>query len=122
MVTITVAPQRVSVMRSVVESLLLRLDFSVEATADLMMAITEICEQIVDRSSRYRPVTCSVVVGPDAADGEVRGVIDALLPRFGQGIGWHLVQAAVDRVDVATEICSEGRDVTVSFRKLRESA
>ena len=120
MVTVTVAPHRVGVIRAMLETLLLRVDFSVESTSDLVLAVTEICEQIVERSDRRHPLTCSVVTGPHAADGEIRGTVEAGRRRLGVGMGWQVVNASVDRVDVAGEDCADGRDVVVSFSKLRQ--
>jgi anti-sigma regulatory factor (Ser/Thr protein kinase) len=122
MVTVTVAPHRVGLIRAMLETLLLRVDFSVETTSDLVLAVTEICEQIVERSDHRHPLTCSVVTGPHAADGEIRGVVQTGRRRLGVGVGWQLVNASVDHVDVTSADCPDGRDVVVSFSKLREPA
>jgi len=121
-VTVTVDPHRVGLIRAMVETLLLRVDFSVETTSDLVLAVTEICEQIVERSDRRHPLTCSLVTGPHAADGEIRGVVETDCRRLGVGLGWRLVDASVDRVDVESADRADGRDVVVSFSKLREPA
>ncbi|WP_299568937.1 hypothetical protein [uncultured Williamsia sp.] len=122
MVTVTVAPHRVGVIRAMLETLLLRVDFSVESTFDLVVAVTEICDQIVERSDHRHSLTCSVITGPHAADGEIRGRVEAGRRHLGVGVGWQVVNASVDHVDVAGKDCPDGRDVVVSFSKLREPA
>ncbi|MGJ0120938.1 anti-sigma factor [Williamsia sp. MIQD14] len=108
-----------TVIRSLVESVLLTEDFSITDVADVLLGVDEIATQIITRSHDTDVVECSLLAGPAGVAVQMRGVLRSGLTISTDGFGWHVVRSVADSVTIDMAGVAPDRQVLVRLAKVR---
>ncbi|MCX6470759.1 MAG: hypothetical protein NTW76_15795 [Corynebacteriales bacterium] len=110
-----------TVIRSVVESVLLTEDFSIADVSDVVLGVDEIATQIITRSRETDTVGCSLLAVPAGVAVEVRGVLRSASTLSTNGFGWHVVRTVADSVTIDVAGVAPDREVLVRLAKSRST-
>ncbi|MFG1791053.1 ATP-binding protein [Nocardia sp. NPDC049149] len=97
-VEVPAAPEQLTMLRALAETVLLIADFGLDEVTDIRLALDEIATVLMGEAVPGSTISCAFTYRDGVLNAQIRAVSDTEDEVGASGFGWHIVQTLTDSV------------------------